>query len=169
MRVRFRPDFTVDVVECLDASWLAREGLRGLMVDLDETLVPAGSLRPSRRIRLWAASLREAGIGVLILSNGTPARVRTVAGLLHVDGLALAGKPWGPAFWRGLSRLGLPARQVAMAGDQLFTDVLGARACGLRTVLVTPLSGGGLPHTRMLRSLEDRVIEGGDRGRSVHR
>lgn len=168
-RVRIRPDTVVDRVEDLDAAWLTRENLRALMVDLDETLVPAGSLRPSRGVRRWAAGLAEAGVRLLILSNGTPARVRAVARLLDIDGLALVGKPWAPAYRRGLARLGLPARQVAMVGDQLFTDVLGARSYGLRTVLVTPLSSAGLPHTRMLRSLEDRVVRGGGRGRPVHR
>lgn len=159
----------MDRVQALDAATLARAGLQGLLLDLDETLVPAGSVRPHRGVRLWAAALREAGVGLLILSNGTPARVGAVARALDVAGLPLAGKPWRRAYRRGLARLGLPADRVAMVGDQLFTDVLGARACGMRTILVPPLSTGGLPHTRLLRGLERRLLEGGGRGRPLDR
>lgn len=169
LRVRFLPDMTMDRVESVDAAFLAKAGLQGLLVDLDETVVPAGSVRPSATVRRWAAELAAAGSGVVIVSNGTPARVRSVAATLGVQGLPLAGKPWAFAFRRGIARLGLPAERVAMVGDQLFTDVLGARACGLRTILVPPLSPGGLPHTRLLRRLERRILRGGDHGRPVHR
>lgn len=168
-RVRFRPDLRIDRVERLTPAVLAERGLSGLLLDLDETLVTSASLRPSRAVRTWSAELAAAGIRMAILSNGTPRRVAYVAGALGVEGLSLIGKPWSPAFRRGLAALDLPAGQVAMVGDQLFTDVLGARACGLRTVLVQPLSAGGLPHTRALRHVENWLIGRGDHGRPVHR
>lgn len=159
----------VDGVERLDPDTLSGAGLTGLLLDLDETLVPAGSVRPAVCVRRWAETVREAGVRLLVLSNGTPARVAAVAGVLSVDGVALVGKPWVGAYRRGLARLGLPREQVAMVGDQLFTDMLGAHACGLRTILVPPLSSGGLPHTRLLRGLERRIVSGGGHGRPVHR
>lgn len=164
-----RPDIRIDRVEQLTTTVLARHAIGGLLLDLDETIVRAGALRPSPAVRSWARSLAEAGVPVVILSNGTPNRVRVASRGLGVRGLALIGKPWRPAFRRGLAVLGLPAERVAMVGDQLFTDVLGARSAGLRTVLVRPLSHGGLPHTRALRGIENRLLGGGDHGRPVHR
>jgi len=164
-----RPDLRVDRVERLDAARLAGLGLRGLLLDLDETLLPAAASRPTRSVRAWAAAVQAAGVRLAIVSNGRPRRVATVARALNVPGAALVGKPWPRAFRRGLEVLGLPASDVAMVGDQLFTDVAGARAAGLRTVLVPPLSSAGLPHTRLLRRVERRVLEGRRRGGPVHR
>ncbi len=164
-----RPDHRVDRVERLDASRLAALGLRGLLLDLDETIMPAAAAAPSASVRVWAHELRRAGVRLAIVSNGRPARVTAAARALGIPGRALAGKPWPRAFRRALALLDLPPAEVAMVGDQLFTDVAGARAAGLRTVLVPPLSRAGLPHTRVLRRLETRLLEGGDRGRPVHR
>lgn len=164
-----RPDLRVDRVERLDAELLASLGLRGLLLDLDETLVPAAAAVPSASVRAWAAGLRRAGVRLAILSNGRPRKVAAVAAALDVPGRSLVGKPWPGAFRRGLALLDLPRASVAMVGDQLFTDVAGARAAGFRTVLVPPLSSAGLPHTRMLRRLESRILEGGERGRPLHR
>jgi hypothetical protein len=164
-----RPDLRVDRVERLDATRLAGLGLRGLLLDLDETLLPAAAARPTAGVRAWAAELRAAGVRLAIVSNGRPRRVEAVARAMGVPGAALAGKPWPRAFRRGLAVLGLPPSEVAMVGDQLFTDVAGARAVGLRTVLVPPLSSAGLPHTRLLRRVERRILEGRSRGGPVHR
>jgi hypothetical protein len=169
VRVIVRPDLRVDRVERLDAARLAGLGLRGLLLDLDETLLPAAAALPSVSVRAWAAQLRGAGVRLAIVSNGRPRRVHEVARVLGVPSAALAGKPWLRAFQRGLAVLELPPDEVAMVGDQLFTDIAGARVLGLRTVLVPPLSSAGLPHTRLLRRVERRILEGRRRGGPVHR
>lgn len=156
-------------MSCLTPDVLDEHGLLGLLLDLDETLLPAGAAVPSEQVRAWAAALRGDGIGLAIVSNGTPERVASVGAALSVPAAALAGKPSRRAYRRGLEALDLPAHAVAMVGDQLFTDVLGAHLAGLRSVLVSPLSRGGLPHTRVLRHLERVVLRGGDHGRTVHR
>lgn len=164
-----RPDLRVDRVERLDASRLESLGLRGLLLDLDETLMPADAAAPAAGVVAWARALLAAGVRLAIVSNGRSERVAVASVALGVPARAWAGKPWPRAFRRGLAQLDLPASAVAMVGDQLFTDVAGARAVGLRTVLVPPLSDAGLPHTRMLRRLESVLLEGGERGRPVHR
>ena len=138
------------------------------MVDLDDTLVASGSRAMASSFRDWLSQLEQAGIPTLILSNGTPSRVRSWSSELGVQGLALVGKPFGFAYQRGLKRLGTPAGETAMVGDQLFTDILGANLAGLKSVLVTPLSPGGLPHTRFARKLEALILKGGPGGRSLY-
>lgn len=164
-----RPDLRVDRVEQLSLAYLAEHGVRGLLLDLDETLLPAAAHEPTPQVVAWARSLTDAGVRLAIVSNGRKERVRRTATRLGVPGRWLTGKPWPGAYRRGLRQLGVPASEAAMVGDQLFTDVAGARAAGLRTILVPPLSSGGLPHTRLLRRLEELVLKGGDRGRPVHR
>ncbi len=139
---------------------LAGAGIRALLVDVDDTLLSATaeSLDPS--IKGWFSTLKAAGYPVAILSNGSQARVAAIAAEVGVPALSLAGKPFAVAFRRGLRLLGGPApAQTAMVGDQLFTDVLGARQAGLKTILVRPLSPGKLPHTRLARRIERLVLK----------
>lgn len=167
--VTLRPDLRIDRVEQLTATRLARYGLGGLLLDLDETLLPAAADLPTPSVIAWSAAVRAAGVRLAIVSNGRPSRVARVADALGISGRALVGKPWPSAFRRALRDLDLGPAETAMVGDQLFTDVAGARAAGLRAILVTPLSSDGLPHTRALRRLESAILRGGDHGRPVHR
>lgn len=148
----------IAAVPDLVPSVLKRHGIRAVMVDLDDTLVASNSLDITSSFRDWVASLKEADVPLLILSNGHPQRVRQWSQTLDVPGLALVGKPFGFGFRRGLRLLGSQAHETAMVGDQLFTDVLGANLAGLVSVLVTPLSAGGLPHTRAARKLEAALL-----------
>ncbi len=170
-----RPDVVVEAVPEVTPELLERHSVRAVMVDLDDTLVASGADLLNPRFRAWVGALKEAGIPLLILSNGKRVRVSRWAAELGVTGLSLVGKPFTPAFKRGLRLLGSKPNETAMVGDQLFTDVLGANVIGMVSVLVTPLSKGGLPHTRVARRLERFVLgkrvatSGGDRGGSVHR
>lgn len=154
-----KPDARVASVHEVTPAWLAARGLQGVLVDLDDTLLAAAAERVDDAVYAWLAGLRAAGVKVAILSNGESARVTAVAQRAGVPALAMAGKPFGRAFRRGLGMLGDPApARVAMVGDQLFTDVLGAKRAGLLAVLVSPLSPGKLPHTRLARRLERWVL-----------
>lgn len=135
-------------------------GLQAVLVDVDDTLLKAAAERIDDRVRTWFETLREAGVPVAILSNGSRNRVAQIAAEVGVPALSMAGKPFSWAFRRGLGLLGEvdPAR-TAMVGDQLFTDVLGANRAGLKTILVAPLSSGKLPHTRLARRIERLVLK----------
>ena len=151
-----RPDVMVEAVHEVTLELLEECNVRAVMVDLDDTLVASGASLLDPRFRAWVASLKEAGIPLLILSNGRRVRVKRWSAELGVTGLSLVGKPF--AFRRGLRLLGRQPSETAMVGDQLFTDVLGANLVGMVSILVTPLSTGGLPHTRVVRRLEKVLL-----------
>ena len=153
-----RPDLMVEAAYDVSPGLLQRHGRQALMVDLDDTVIPSNSEAMAPTYRRWFDDLAAAGLGVLILSNGQPTRVRRWADILGVDGLALVGKPFRFAFRRGLRRLGTSASETAMIGDQVFTDVLGANLAGLMSILVRPLTAGILPHTRIARKLENMIL-----------
>lgn len=156
----FEPNDVIDHVRCITPGFLARRGLRGLLVDLDNTLVPYGSYEPQGAAEMiqWAADLRAGGIQLYLLSNATARRAAFWVQQLGFQGVGMAGKPNPRQFRRATRHLDLPPHQVAMVGDQLFTDVLGGNLSGMHTILVRPLAGNALPHTRLARRLERLVL-----------
>ena len=139
-------------------GWLRQRGLRGVMVDLDNTLVPyraRGEPRPE--IAQWLEQLHHEGIQVFLVSNARRRRLRYWASRLALPGIGMAGKPWF-GFRRALRRLGLQAHEVAAVGDQLFTDILGGNLVGAYTVLVPPLAPQEMGYTRLVRRLERWVL-----------
>ncbi|MFK7602539.1 YqeG family HAD IIIA-type phosphatase [Deinococcus sp. SM5_A1] len=155
-----RPDDLIDDIQSLTPEFLARRGLRGLLLDLDNTLVPYGSYEEAAAAGMfrWARELRDSGIGLYLLSNATGRRAAFWLERLGFSGVGLAGKPHPRAYRRALAELGLPAHQAGMVGDQLFTDVLGGNLSGMHTILVRPIVSNSLPHTRVARQLERMVL-----------
>ncbi len=107
----------------------------------------------------WVDGLRTAGIDVCIVSNSGPARVAPLAAMLDVPYVAHAAKPLRWGIDAGLRALARPANDVALVGDQLFTDVWGGRRSRLLTILVTPRSSDQALLTRLKRPIE-RLVEG---------
>jgi len=142
-------------------AWLAERGLRGVITDLDNTLVPYGAAPPPpAELAGWKQALDRAGVPLAIVSNAKPGRTRQWAEALGVPGWSLAGKPIPLILKLAIKKMGLPPAVVAIVGDQLFTDVLGANLAGGYSVLVNPIEPNkGLPHTRWVRGLERRLLE----------
>ncbi len=155
-----RPRLIVPQVSDLSPSLLTEYGIRALLVDLDDTLVASNGTEMAPEARRWVQTLQNCDVPLAILSNGSYSRVRTWSARLGIPGFSLVGKPCAFAFRRGLARLQTPAAHTAMVGDQIFTDVLGANLTGVMPILVTPLSAGKLPHTRLLRRLEQKLLGG---------
>jgi HAD superfamily phosphatase (TIGR01668 family) len=152
------PDAVLDSVLSLSAGWLEARGLRGILLDLDNTLVPYASSAPSPAILQHVAALRQAGFAAAIVSNAMPSRALTVARHFGLPYLANAGKPSPEAFRRAAAMLSLETNLVVAVGDQLLRDILGGRRAGCATVLVTPLSSRDFPGTRVLRRPEAWAI-----------
>lgn len=154
------PDIVVESAHQVTPGLLSSNGVNAVMVDLDDTLLASGQDDLSAETHDWLAVLRQAGLPVLLLSNGERGRVERCCSQLGVEGYHLAGKPFWWAFRRGLRKLGSEARETAMIGDQIFTDVLGANLSGMFSVLVKPLSPGKYPHTRAARHIERLIVRG---------
>lgn len=155
---RLVPDAALPSVLELTPEWLAARGIRGLILDLDNTLVPYGRHEPDPRVTEHLATLSRAGHPAVLLSNAMPGRAVTVARHFGLPFLANAGKPAPGGFRRALAMLSMAAPEVAVVGDQIFRDVLGARRAGCFAVLVEPLSARDFPGTRLLRLPESWVI-----------
>jgi uncharacterized protein len=154
------PDLYYSSVHAIDLDALSADGIRVLLLDLDNTLLPRDTNVVPEELKAWAAGLKERGFRVCLVSNNWHERVRDVAGELGFDLVDKAVKPLPFAFLRALARAHARRREAAVIGDQLFTDILGGRLLGMRTVLVSPLSETDLPHTLMLRRIEALVLKG---------
>jgi HAD superfamily phosphatase (TIGR01668 family) len=160
MRNPLAPDSYYSSVHAIDLDALSREGVRVLLMDLDNTLLPRDTNVVPEDLKAWAAELAARGFRVCLVSNNFHERVRAVASELGFDIVDHAVKPLPFAFLRALARAQARRSEAAVVGDQLFTDILGGRLLGMRTVLVSPLSGTDLPHTLVLRRLEALVLRG---------
>ena len=154
------PDFYVQDVFGMDLELLTAAGVDTLLVDLDNTLLARNSGEVTHVARQWVASAKAAGFRVCLVSNNWHERVSGVARDLDVELVAKAVKPLPFAFLIALRKLGSTRRRSATVGDQLFTDVLGGKLLGMKTVMVVPLSSSDLPHTIVLRKLERIVLAG---------
>lgn len=154
------PDLYVTSVHAIDLDALIATGTRVLLLDLDNTLLPRDTNVVPEELREWASGLKAKGLRVCLVSNNFHDRVRIVAAELGFDLVDHAVKPLPFAFLRALGKVGARRSEAAVVGDQLFTDILGGRLLGMRTILVAPLSQTDLPHTLILRRLEALVLKG---------
>ncbi|MFQ6097786.1 MAG: YqeG family HAD IIIA-type phosphatase [Armatimonadota bacterium] len=142
MLERLAPDVVVRDVTQIDPARLRARGIEALILDLDNTLTAWNSLDVAQNILAWVRAAREAGLRLAIVSNSSKAaRVRKLSEMLGVQAVAHpAAKPFGGGFKRALEMLGVDSSATAAVGDQLFTDVLGAKRAGLYSILVSPLT-----------------------------
>ncbi|MFM7320931.1 MAG: YqeG family HAD IIIA-type phosphatase [Armatimonadota bacterium] len=161
------PDHCVRHVRELTPEWLGERGIRGLVADLDNTLVGWHEEAIPEDVLAWSRALGNAGIPLCIASNtwnfGRLRRVAHTLGAEHHPGNA--GKPGTRGVGDSLSRLGLTAADAAMVGDQLFTDMVAGRRAGLATILVNPLSSREFIGTRLVSRNLERLVLRGDRAR----
>ncbi len=152
------PNLQLATVLDLTLARLKRLGLRGLLLDLDCTLKDYHAAEIPAAVRGWLTMLQGNGVGLCLLSNGREPRIRSFATHLGVEYVAKALKPLPFGCRRGLKKLGLPPRQVAVVGDQLFADVLAGRLAGLFTILVRPTTSEEPWFTRLKRPLERNAL-----------
>ena len=154
-----KPRARLKSVTAITPESLRERRLKAILLDLDNTLVPYKTYGEAPQgLMEWLQTLKEAGIQIMLVSNGSRGRVRYWSEKLEIPGFGPAGKPWF-GFRKALRRLALSPREVAVVGDQLFTDVLGGNLIGAYTVLVPPLSKREMGYTRLVRKLERWVLQ----------
>src|SRR3989454_11074340 len=148
-------------VLALDPRSLVADGIRGLILDLDNTVVAWNAPGPTEPVRQWIGRVRDMGVRMCIVSNNFSSRTQAIGRALDVPVVAAAVKPipWG--FRRAMALMGTQAPSTALIGDQVFTDILGGNLLGVKTILGEPLSTPEFPPARLIRAL-DRLIP--DRG-----
>ena len=132
------PEYIFKTIECIHPDFLAAHGIKALVLDVDNTLTGDNSqvLEPS--VQAWLDEMRAAGIKLTIVSNNTAKRVRPFAERIGLDWVPLACKPFTVGLRVARRRLGLEKHQMAIVGDQLFTDRMAAGLYGIPAYVVLP-------------------------------
>lgn len=149
-----KPDYYHTSVYDIDLGLLKDKGIKNLLVDLDNTLVPWGEDVVDSKLMEWLDSLSEKGFNVCVLSNNKEERAAGLCGVFGIPYVAFAKKPLKKAFRNGLAKLGARKNETAVIGDQMFTDILGGNLSGLSTILVVPLSKKEFWGTKIARFAE---------------
>ncbi len=153
------PKFQANSILELDLEQLEKSGIRGIIFDLDNTLVEWKKDNLSPEVINLISRIKKKGFKLCILSNALEHRVETVAQMLSIPYVSRAVKPRKSPFRKALEIMGTDPEQTAVVGDQLFTDILGGNRMKLYTIWTPPLSSTEFLSTRAVRQIERLVIK----------
>lgn len=155
----FKPTWCINSIYQLTPNQLEEKNFKGLIVDLDNTLLAWNQYEPTEEVKSWLKTFRDAGLDVYLLSNNNHKRVAKIAEPLDLDYSAKAFKPRRKYFKHALNILQLPAEQVVVVGDQIITDIIGANRVGLQSILVKPIVPHDNIYTWINRSVEKMLLK----------
>ncbi|MGN7409787.1 MULTISPECIES: YqeG family HAD IIIA-type phosphatase [unclassified Sporosarcina] len=155
----FLPDQYVKDVYQLSPTDFINRGIKGIITDLDNTLVAWDRPDATPEIATWIKEMQDAGLQVTILSNNNELRVKAFSEPIKTPFIFSARKPLSKAFRKALDQMGLQKEEVVMIGDQVMTDILGGNRFGLQTILVVPVASSDGFMTKFNRQLERRILK----------
>ena len=130
------PTVIVDSLTDVTPELLAALDVQLLMLDFDNTIVPYTTNDPTPEMELWLKTMAAGEIPICVVSNSKRDRVKIFCAKYGIDCITHAKKPFHKGIRECLAKYGLKPRQCALAGDQIYTDTLGARSAGCKAILV---------------------------------
>lgn len=155
----FCPHRLVPTVTEITPDDLRANGVEGVILDLDNTLVRWQKEEMSEEILAWLESLKEAGFQLCILSNSILSRrSERIAERLGCPNVRKARKPSRSGFHRAMEAMGTTPETTAIVGDQMFTDILGGNRSGVYTIMVNPIHPHEFAYTRFVSRPPERFL-----------
>ena len=136
MRFPFMPTVMTDALTDLTPQLLQQRGIRLLMLDFDNTIVPYTTSIPTPEMQAWLREMAASETQLCVVSNSHKDRVKIFCAEFGIDCITHANKPFSKGIRQCLERYGIPAHQCALVGDQIYTDTLGANCAGVQSILV---------------------------------
>lgn len=152
------PDLYLQTILDIPLDKLYSMNISAFLLDLDNTVTEWNCMEVRAEITEWVETIKNKGFQACIVSNNRRERVEGVAQALGIPFVHKAGKPFRKAYLKALEVLMCPPEQVAVIGDQVFTDVLGGNLMSMFTVLVVPLDSHEFLGTRFTRKVEMVVL-----------
>lgn len=153
------PDVHFPDVYCITPDYLNGKGIKALVFDIDNTLVTYGTEYPTDKVKAFLSSLSDCGFGITIASNNHENRVDRFCRELNVFYTFESGKPSKKCVRLSCEKFGIGPGEVAVVGDQLFTDVWCAKNSGAFAIHVTPLKCRESSFIRFKRVLERPILK----------
>ena len=156
----FHPDFYFQKYNEITPEFLTKNGIKTLLLDVDNTLAPYEQKEPSEENLAWLKSLTDAGIGYAFISNNSSdERIKRFNEKIGAPAYAKSGKPFANrTINRVLATLAGERESAAFLGDQIFTDVLAGKFNGMKAILVPPIKDKKNLFFRFKRTLEKPVM-----------
>ncbi|WP_019242674.1 MULTISPECIES: YqeG family HAD IIIA-type phosphatase [Bacillus] len=154
----FLPSEHVKNIFEITPSILKERGIKGIITDLDNTLVEWDRPSATPMLIKWFEEMNENGIRITIVSNNNEERVKSFSDPVKLPFIHRAKKPMGRAFKQAAQQMGLKKEETVVIGDQLMTDILGGNRSGFHTILVVPVAQSDGWATKFNRKLERRIL-----------
>lgn len=159
MILKFKPQKYYKDIFAVDFEQLKKEGIKLVAFDLDNTLVPHDVLlAPDSIIELFTR-IKKLDLDVVILSNNSKKRVAKFVGDLDIDYYFSSKKPLKKNFMRILDKYQLTNKEICLIGDQVLTDVFGAKRLNILSILVNPIAQRDIIYTKINRVFERMIIK----------
>lgn len=152
------PDLHVSSIYQIDIQALKNRGIKGIITDLDNTLIEWNRPQATPKLMEWLNGLEQEGFKVIVVSNNNQTRVSSFAEPLGIPYIHRAKKPTSSSFHEALKKLELSSTEAVMIGDQMLTDIFGGNRLGLYTILVVPVAETDGFFTKFNRFLERRAL-----------
>lgn len=136
MRFSLLPAMITDKLTDLTAGFLKDNGIRLLMLDFDNTIVPYTTSTPTEEMDRWLKDMLASDITLCVVSNSHKDRVKIFCEAYGMHCITHANKPFSKGIRQCLSEYGIAPEACALCGDQIFTDTLGSNCAGVRSILV---------------------------------
>ncbi|MEA5026339.1 hypothetical protein SDC9_101040 [bioreactor metagenome] len=154
----FIPDLYIENYQKLNIAYLKNKQIKVLVCDIDNTLVPFDIETPTKEVQAFFDEIKTNGIIPVLISNNKAERVSLFANALNLHYYPYAQKPLKKTYRKLLGDYQVLPQEVACMGDQLMTDVFGAKRCQLFTILTRPLVTRDIHYTKINRQLEKIVF-----------
>ena len=158
MKFTFVPEYYFETFDKASAEFLASIGVKGIVLDVDNTLEPYENPTPGAHVVAWLDSLKAKGISAAIVSNNGAERINLFNKELGLPAYYKAKKPFRKNVLNAMADMGTNKENTILMGDQVFTDVWAAHNTGIRAILVPPIKDKTDPLTRFKRLLEKPVL-----------
>ncbi|MBR3969154.1 MAG: YqeG family HAD IIIA-type phosphatase [Clostridia bacterium] len=155
----FKPDIKLCGITDITAQLLNKYNIKALLLDVDNTMSTHHGTVLTAGLMEWIAKMQDSGIKLMVLSNSKRKRIAPFAARIGLPFISLGCKPLPTGYLRGVKALGEKRKNVAIVGDQIFTDVLGGNAVGVKTILLTPIKLEDGWSFKLRRKLEKRLYK----------
>lgn len=158
MLKHFLPNQHVKSILDIHPKDLQEKGIKGIITDLDNTLVEWDRPNATPRVIKWFEEMKKNQIKVTIVSNNNEKRVKSFSDPLDIAFIFRAKKPLSLAFHRAAKQMNIKKEETVVIGDQLLTDVLGGNRGGFHTILVVPVAQTDGIATKFNRMVERKIL-----------